>query len=673
MHSDRKNFGGRLWKAVDKVGKLFSKAPFIFTACTAVIVVLIVEMLSRHSVWQGFVFLFTHPVRYITNVMIVLATLSLSFLFKKRSFFVVLISVVWLAFGIVNFTILGYRPTPFGIIDIQLLPSVFTIINMYMDSWQIILLIVGAAAVIAGLAFLLMKVPSAKIVWKKTLIFIAVSFALASGLFLLVASTGNYAESMDDNTDIAKAYRDYGFAYCFCTGVVDKGIDEPEEYSKENVDRVVDSLGDVSEPQLKPDIIMVQLESFFDVGYLDDVTYSENPTPVFTSLKEEYSTGFLTVPSVGAGTANTEFEVLSGMSLGFFGMGEYPYKTILKEQACETVATDLAQIGYASHAIHNNTGTFYDRNTVFAQLGFDTFTSIEYMQDVEYNPIGWAKDSVLTGEILAALDSTPGQDLVFTITVQGHGKYQRGEDTDEAEMEDTTWEEDPDDGRAFAFYISQLRETDQFIGELIDALEERGEPAVLVLYGDHLPNFSIGSEQLENGDVFETEYVIWDNLGLEKEDRDLHAYQLSSWVMERLGISQGILCRYHQQWDGSESDDYWYGLGLLEYDMLYGEFYCYGGTNPYTASNISMGVKPITIENIRVEEDGVYITGNNFTEFSVVAFDSELQDTEYIDGDTLFVEGEPPDDGMYVSVAQVTDRAIVLSESDGIIYKEKTE
>ena len=93
----------------------------------------------------------------------------------------------------------------------------------------------------------------------------------------------------------------------------------------------------------------------------------------------------------------------------------------------------------------------------------------------------------------------------------------------------------------------------------------------------------------------------------------------------------------------------------------------------FTASNISMGVKPITIENIRVEEDGVYITGNNFTEFSVVAFDSELQDTEYIDGDTLFVEGEPPDDGMYVSVAQVTDRAIVLSESDGIIYKEKTE
>lgn len=46
---------------------------------------------------------------------------------------------------------------------------------------------------------------------------------------------------------------------------------------------------------------------------------------------KEYSSGYYKVPSVGAGTANTEFESITGMSLHYFGPGEYPYKSILKE------------------------------------------------------------------------------------------------------------------------------------------------------------------------------------------------------------------------------------------------------------------------------------------------------------------------------------------------------
>lgn len=45
------------------------------------------------------------------------------------------------------------------------------------------------------------------------------------------------------------------------------------------------------------------------------------------------------------------------------------------------------------------------------------------MSDIEYNPIGWAKDSILTGEIAKILDSTEGSDYIYTISVQGHGDY----------------------------------------------------------------------------------------------------------------------------------------------------------------------------------------------------------------------------------------------------------
>lgn len=97
------------------------------------------------------------------------------------------------------------------------------------------------------------------------------------------------------------------------------------------------------------------------------------------------------VPSVGAGTANTEFEILTGMTLDYFGAGEYPYKTVLQDETCESMAYNLRELGYRTGVLHNNTGSFYSRNKVFANLGFDYFVSSEYMENLSYNPIGWAK------------------------------------------------------------------------------------------------------------------------------------------------------------------------------------------------------------------------------------------------------------------------------------------
>ena len=108
---------------------------------------------------------------------------------------------------------------------------------------------------------------------------------------------------------------------------------------------------------------------------------------------EEYSSGYYKVPSVGAGTANTEFESITGMSMRYFGPGEYPYKGILKETTCESAAYVLKNLGYRTHAIHNNEANFYGRRKVFSNLGFDTFTSEEYMAEQDdTTPTDWMKD-----------------------------------------------------------------------------------------------------------------------------------------------------------------------------------------------------------------------------------------------------------------------------------------
>ena len=487
--------------------------PFLFVLGLAFVVTLVVEMASRHSFWQGIVFLFTHPLHIAANITIILVTLAIGLFFRKRVFFISLFTIFWLGLGITNAIVLVFRVTPFGAIDIALLPSVSDVLTMYLDLWQILLLSAGIVLTLAALVLTFIKSPKSTPAYRSAALILLVSAAAAIGTYRLTV-VGHEKARSEIFANISDAYQQYGFVYCFFTGAVDQGINEPPFYSQDSVNRLLASLEEAPDSGLRPNIIMVQLESFFDVAYLDHVTYDENPIPVFTSLKENYSSGFLTVPSFGAGTANTEFEVLSGMSIGFFGMGEYPYKTILREVACETAAADLKDLGYTAHAIHNNAATFYGRDAVYAQLGFDTFTSIEFMENVEYNPIGWARDAVLTEEIIKALDSTQEQNFVFAVTVQGHGKYQRGIGSEGIEELNVVWTDHTSDSEAFAYYLSQLRETDAFIGELIAALERRGEPTVLVLYGDHLPTFNITAEQLANGNVFETEYVIWNNLGL---------------------------------------------------------------------------------------------------------------------------------------------------------------
>jgi phosphoglycerol transferase MdoB-like AlkP superfamily enzyme len=419
--------------------------------------IIVLEILSRRSILKGLGFIISNPFMFLFNVLIILFTLSISMMTNRKRFLLLFISFVWLGLGVTNFVLLSFRTTPLTAMDFYLLKSVFGIINVYLNSIQLILIIVISTAVLVSLVFLWKKFKKNKILLKKSLILLGTTVILMILVFNISLKVNALTTKYGN---IADAYSDYGFAYCFSNSLFDQGINEPAKYSEENIDEVLkkidseptkvvvddesdktstpitdslpegepDSLDSVNynkdeELKKQPNIIIVQLETFIDVNRLRDFTFSENPTPNFSKLKEDYSSGFITVPSIGAGTANTEFEILTGMNLQYFGAGEYPYKTILQSTTSESICYNLDEIGYHSHAIHNNTGTFYDRNKVFQKLGFDSFSSIEYMNDIEYNPVGWAKDKVLTTEILKTLDTTETSDFIFTISVQPHGKY----------------------------------------------------------------------------------------------------------------------------------------------------------------------------------------------------------------------------------------------------------
>lgn len=647
----------------------------VHTAVYSVILELVVECFNRRGI-MGLAFPFMHPVIFIYNTLIIMTTMTIALFFTRRIFAYCVISIVWIGLSLTNFIILSSRKTPFTAMDFYLIKDAIKVAGLYVSIVQIILIALLVIAVITGLVFLWRKAPKIEVTIKKTKFYayagvqLVLVFLAVYGMGMTLLFTGT-VESHYGN--LAQAYKKYGFSHCFVSSVLDRGIKKSGEYSEEYMESLKKDLDDV-EPEANdktPNIIFVQLESFFDPTHVKGISLSENPLPNYQKLISEYSSGYLSVPCFGAGTCNTEFEVQTGINIDDFGPGEYPYRTIMKSKVCESMAYDLKKLGYSTHAIHNNDGTFYDRNLVFSHLGYDTFTSIEYMDGFEKTPMGWAKDYVLTEEIDKALNSTSGTDYVFTISVQGHGDYPSTPVEGYTPEINVTNFPVAEQQSAFEYYVNQIHEMDNFIGELIEKLSERDEETVLVLYGDHLPTFDFTDDMLSNGDKFQTQYVIWSNFQMDKQDKELQAYQLSAYVMNRLGISEGYIMKYHQSKQDLPEDEYLKNLKILEYDILYGKKEIYGGETPYEATDLKMGIDDIEITDVYNYNNDVFVEGNNFNDYSCVMINGKEYATEKISDRLLRVKGTKVKMDDVVVVAQKGDDKVELSRTTFTVKQQE--
>lgn len=654
---------------------------------TALLLGLVIEALNRKSLLSGLGYMVDSPLLFCFNVLIILLTLSFALFFKREIFVFVSISTVWLLFGIVNYIILHFRVTPFSAVDFMLIKSAISVSGHYFSTLNIAMLVVALCLVVFLMACLYKKAPYHRYRNHKRLIFSCVPVIIIAFVIMFIKSSSSSVQALSTNyTNISEAYENYGFVYCFTNSLLDTGIARPENYSEESVKNLTDSLKEEENSIVcdeKPNIIFIQLESFFDVDYVKGLKCSSDPLPVFHSLQKNYSSGLITVPTVGAGTVNTEFEILTGMRQHDFGVCEYPYKTILKSKASESICNDLANLGYKSHSVHNNDATFYGRNIVFSSLGFDTFTPVEYMNGITENDNGWANDDILVDEIIKTLDSTKGPDFTFGITVQSHGKYDVATDK-KYSLSVSNAPEGME--QQYTYYVNQIAEVDNMIGNLIKQLKKRDEKTVLVLYGDHLPSLELSAFELKNNNLYQTQYVTWNNFGLEKKDRDLTSYQLYPHILDQLGIHEGIITKYHQQKEALTS--YLDGLSMLSYDLLYGENYAYNGMTPFAFSDLQMGIERVVIKDVQKDKGEYIITGTGFTPYSVAYFNGDALDTEWIDSEHLkitdsedlaFEVEDEDNDNEEISdedetnafvIKTINKDGVILSTSEPVLYTD---
>lgn len=674
---------------------------------------IVAEALNQRSVSKFFHFVMGSPVTFLLNYLIVLFTLSFTLILRKRIAPMLLISCVWIGFGVANFLLKSYRETPFSANDLRMATSVMGIMNKYLNGPLGVFLILLIIAAIGLVIYLWKKVPKyahkINYIWNIALIILIGIITVGSANIGI--ATGSLSTKFPN---LSIAYQKYGFAYCFANSVVNVGVKKPKEYSAETIQKIKENLDNAQDAPVEdaetPNIVFLQLESFFDVNKVKDLELSQEATPIFNQLKEEYPSGFLSVNNVGYGTANTEFEMMTGMNLEDFGPGEFPYKTILKETTCESIAYVLREYGYTSHVIHNNNASFYSRNEVFKNLGINTFTSVEFMNPTEYTPLEWVKDSILTDQIVDVLDSTEEQDFIYTISVQGHGSYPTYEVLEEP-LITVSGIEDEERKYQFEYYVNQIKEMDDFIGELTQTLSAYDEDVILVMYGDHLPSLEITEDELTNGNLYQTEYIIWSNFGFDMPDEDLETFQIYPRILQKLGIDEGVINKFHRIYQNDSN--YLTSLKTLEYDILYGDKYVYDGENPYVPTDLQMGTYPVVIESVELEEnpqsfyatttdesgrpqteeeteadnqeetqeeetaeedDGnrfYLVKGEYFSPFSYVYINDEKCETQYIDENTLLVKAADVQNLDSFTVKQLWKKKSVVSTSQEFIFIAK--
>ncbi|OPH52095.1 hypothetical protein BC351_33590 [Paenibacillus ferrarius] len=331
-------------------------------------------------------------------------------------------------------------------------------------------------------------------------------------------------------------YTNNGLALAFTLNVKNSIVPKPENYSDQSIAAVAANLqqsqtsgvqkASVSADPLngkKPNVIFVMSEAFWDPTLLTNVKFSEDPLPTIHRLQKESTSGYLLSPQFGGGTSNVEFEVLTGNSMSMLPGGSIPYQQYVSKPV-PSLASYFADQGYKSMGIHSYEGWFWNRNTVYKDLGFQTFKSSEHFQNPETKGY-FISDAEVSRNIIDEVDKTADPMFIYTVTMQNHGPYddpRYGENHFKVEGNLT-----PDAKSILETYTQGAHDADQSLQMLIDHFKDSSEPTMIVFYGDHLPMLGMDYQVYkEAGFINSSNTSEW---SLE-EVKKMHSIPLVTWA-----------------------------------------------------------------------------------------------------------------------------------------------
>ena len=325
------------------------------------------------------------------------------------------------------------------------------------------------------------------------------------------------------------SYQQHGSLLCFLERSQLLTPHAPEGYTLEEAARIrsekaaaalaaetIDE-GQATAPDIKPAIVVIMNETFSDLSRYPNVAQSYAGPSYFNSIDDVIAKGDCYVSAMGGGTCNSEFEYLTGSSMGLLGAGVYPYM-LYDLKGADNMARYLSSLGYKTSAIHPAESENWRRDRVYKQLGFDEFHSIESFTDAEMFR-GMVSDASTYDLVLELLAQDEGPQFIFDVTIASHGGYDTGT-VPEEEMAHVPL--DGEESVELNEYISCIERSDAELKDFMDELRLLDRPVVLCFFGDHQPGFVewLSGEAFEEDQMPEIElvqnryvtpYMVWTN------------------------------------------------------------------------------------------------------------------------------------------------------------------
>ncbi len=284
-------------------------------------------------------------------------------------------------------------------------------------------------------------------------------------------------------------------------------LEPPNNYSETSIQKIVQKyqsqLAQFNQNRLTPDdqpinLVMILSESLVDPLVIDQYyPLKRNPMPFLTELMQKTPSGRLATSEYGGGTANVEFEILTGFSTTL-NQNTTPFANFLPKpdmQNFPSIANHLKNYNYQTLALHNYSPLMYKRNLTYPNLGFDEFKGIDafkHAQTLEQNP--YDSDFSFFKTLLEELDKNPTQvKFINGVTMQNHSPYQnlyalnpQDSFTEPADLSEEAYHK-------LETYLRGLSYSDVALEDFYSQLQNLTQKTLVVFYGDHFP----GSEVLE--------------------------------------------------------------------------------------------------------------------------------------------------------------------------------
>ena len=291
----------------------------------------------------------------------------------------------------------------------------------------------------------------------------------------------------------------------------------------------------------QPPVVVIQCESFFDARRLHpDLAKLALPT-IDQCRAAGHQWGHLSVPSWGANTVRTEFAVLTGLEQQALGLDRFNPYNCFASQPISSLAWKLRAEGYRTICLHPFDRTFYGRDRVLPNLGFETFIGEEAFVDAQ-RINGYVSDVECARVACEILSKETGPVFLFVITMENHGPWPQAL-PDASSLLPASLDVPASERGALEHYLRSIGNADLMLKKMTDYL---GPSGVLAFYGDHLPSFPATFKQLGLQDT-RSDYLIWRGGKADLDNgapaTDLQAHDLSAAILQAQQSSAGASSR----------------------------------------------------------------------------------------------------------------------------------